>query len=252
PILSSPLAQEILSEGYTPRTLDRVYASRPSAEMGLVGRVADRMVLDLPVHLALRERLEAAVGEICAAAVLAARAGEPQFRVLSAPCGLAAELCGVAKRLRDERPETFSRLRCWGVDRDPDGALLPEAARRARQAGLNARFIREDLRRYREVAAVVRENGPFHLVSCVGLARGRSLEEIAELVRFYAGVLAPGGTLLVDRWESDSKDAFRIDMGRHGAAQFQAMLRNAGLTIEREHTTGEGGCVLLVARKTVQ
>jgi hypothetical protein len=256
PVLSSPLAQEILSEGYGARTLERVYANRPSGELGLVGKVADRLVLDMPVHLGLRERLQAAAGEICAAAVPAVRAGVSEFCVLSAPCGLNTEVLAAAERLREERPETFHRLRCWGVDADRDGTVLPEARRRARALGLNVRFIREDLRRHREVAGVVRENGPFHLINCVGLAQDRSLEELAELVHFYAGLLAPGGTMLIDRWETSDKAAlttgFLDSMGRHSVSQFLTLLRGAGLTVEREHATGEGGCVLLVARKTVQ
>jgi hypothetical protein len=221
----------------------------------MMGKVADRVVLDIPVHEALRERLEAAVGEICAAAVLHIRAGEPEFRMLSAQCGLGAEIIGVAERLRACRPETFSRLRCWGVDPDPEGDLLPEAARRARSAGLKARFIREDLRRHREVAAVARQEGPFHLVSCIGAGQGRAREEVGELVRFYAQNLAPGGALLIDRW--DAADKSRIAAGLdarmtcHSAREFREMLAEAGLRVEREHPSGEGGCTLIVARKPV-
>jgi hypothetical protein len=122
--------------------------------------------------------------------------------------------------------------------------------------GLNTPFIREDQRRHREVATVVRESGPLHQINCVGLAQDRSPEELAELVQFYAGLLAPGGTLLIDRWEKSDKAAltsgFIESMGRHSVSQFLTLLRGAGLTVEREHATGEGGCVLMVARKTVQ
>src|SRR5688572_24007847 len=148
PVLSSALAQDVLTRGYDARTLDRVYANLPHGDLGPVGRIADRVVLDLPVHQGLRERREAAVGEICAAAVMAIRRGEAEFRMVCAPCGLGSEMLGAAERLRLARPETFARLRCWGVDPDLEGGLLPEATRRARAAGLNARFIREDLRRY--------------------------------------------------------------------------------------------------------
>src|SRR3954470_3695234 len=56
PILSSALAQDILSRGYDARTLDRVYSTRADSALGLMGRVAARVVLDLPVHQGLRER----------------------------------------------------------------------------------------------------------------------------------------------------------------------------------------------------
>jgi hypothetical protein len=253
PVLSSALAQDILTRGYDARTLERVYANHPSGDLGLVGRIVDRVVLDLPVHQGLRERLDAAVGEICSAAYLTLRAGEPAFRLLSAPCGLGSELAGVAERLRARRPDVFSRLYTWGVDPDPDGRILPEAGRRTRAAGLETRFIREDLRRHREVDAVAAREGLFHLVSCIGLTQWYGPEETAELLRYYAGVLAPGGTLLMDRWEGVECSRVAAGLGVRMACQspnaFHAAVRGAGLAVEREHPSGEGGCVLTVARK---
>lgn len=253
PILSSSLAQDILIRGYDARTLERIYSNRPSGDLGLVGQLTDRVVLDLPTHQALRERLEATVGEMCAAVILGVRAGEPEFRVLVAGCGLGAEIAGLAERLQKQNPEAFSRVRCWGVDVDPDGHVLPEAARRARAAGLPTKFIREDLRRRREVSGVAAQEGPFHLISCLSFSATHSLDETAELVRFYARILAPGGTLLVDRWEGADKSrvagGLGIQMRAHGVNAFHTMLREAGLTVDREHHVAEGGCVLVVARK---
>jgi SAM-dependent methyltransferase len=253
PILSSPLAQEILARGYEARTLEKIYANRVT-DQSLVGQIADRMILDLPLHSALRERFEATVGEICAAAVMAQRAGAPEFRLLCAPCGVGSELLGAAVRLRRERPETFATLRCWGVDPDADGHFLPEARRRAAAADVNAEFLREDLRRFRSVDAVVDQQGPFHLINCVGASQTRSVEELGVLVERYSRALAPGGTLLIDRWQPASRSVLTADLGLqmpyHNVRAFQAMLATHGLTIEREHPTGEGGNVLLVARKS--
>lgn len=256
PVLSSSLAQDVLTRGYDARTLDRVYANLPHGDLGPVGRMADRVVLDLPIHQGLRERREAAVGEICAAAVMAIRGGEPEFRIVCAPCGLASEILGAADRLRAARPETFARLRCWGVEPDVEGNIIPEAARRARAAGISARFIREDLRRYREVSATARREGPFHLAACLGISSGRSLLETGEIIRFYAGLLAPGGTLLVDRWQPASKSKVSASLGIQircpATAEFNDILSGAGLVVEREHPSGEGGCVLVVARKPLE
>lgn len=252
PILSSPIAQSILAQGYDARTLEQIYKDR-SAEQSLVGRMADRVVLDLPVHVGLRERFEATVGEICASAVLAVREGAEEFRVLFAPCGMGTDLRAVAERLRAERPETFAKLRCWGVDPDTDGHLLPQARRRAAAAGLKAEFLREDLRRYRGVDAVVKREGPFHLVSCVGASQSRTVEEMSALVAQYVRALAPGGTLVIDRWLPISNPGLGSGLGpqmnTHNAREFSQMLLSHGLTIEREHATGEGGNVLIVARK---
>jgi hypothetical protein len=253
PSLTSALAQDILSHGYDARTLDRIYANAPLGDFWLLGKAADRLVLDLPIHEALRERLQATVGEMCAAAILAVRQGEPEVRVLSAPCGLAFELIGMVERLRSQSPETLQRLRCWGVDPDRSGSLLPEAQRRAAAAGARVRFIREDLRRHREVQSVANLNGPFHVVSCVGISEGRTMEETGVLLSFFSRLLAPGGILLVDRWQGAEKAKVSLGPGlqmpRYPAAAFRAMLAGAGLSLEREHPTAEGGCILTVVQK---
>lgn len=253
PLLSSALAQSILSEGYDARTLERVYRNRPSNEMGPLGLLADRMVLDLPVHQALRERLDAAAGEICAAVTLGVRSGITDFRLLCAPCGLASELLHAAERLRETRPEAFAALRCWGVDPDLRGDLLPDATSRARALGLRFQPLREDLRRRREVTAKVAAEGPFHAVVCVGLTQRFTVADSSELLRFYSSLLAPGGALLVDRWERTESPRLAAGLGVEWQYQnrsgFQDVLRDAGLKLEREHPSGEGGCVLVVARK---
>jgi hypothetical protein len=250
PLLSSPLAREIMASGYTAAALERIYSDR--CEGGLVARMADRMVLDAPTQQALRERFAATAGEIRAGAALAARAGVAEFRMLLAPCGLAAEARAAAESLTD-RPEVRERLRCWGVDPDPSGAILPEAARLARQAGLPAEFIREDLRRCREVDAVAARVGGFHLVSCVGLPQALGMGDVERLLGYYAQRLLPGGTLLIDAWQPSDATKLTQGLGARPAACPVAALRHAlaraGLSVEREHPTGEGGCVLLVARK---
>jgi hypothetical protein len=253
PLLSSALAQSILSDGYDARTLERVYRNRPSGDMGPLGLLADRMVLDLPVHQALRERLEAVVGELCSAVTLGTRSGISDFRVLSAPCGLADELIGAGERLRRSRPVAFAALRCWGVDADLAGDLLPEATRRARALSLPMQFIREDLRRRREVSAVVAAQGPFHSVLSLGLAQRFTATDAAELVRFYSGLMAPNGVLIADRWERTDAPKLAAGLGvdwrYQNGGEFREMLQSAGLRIEREHPSGEGGCVVVVARK---
>jgi len=250
PLLSSPLAREILAAGYSPAALERIYANRGTG--GPLARFADRMVLDTPTQHALRERREAAAGEIRAAAVLACRAGAPEFRVLAAPCGLAADVRAAADTLADH-PEVRTATRVWGVDADPDGRLLPEATRLAAAAGLRFEPIREDIRRLREVDAVAQKVGGFHLVSLVGLTDACPPSEVGRLVGYYAQRLLPGGTLLIDRWQPTDRTKLTQGLGALPAACPAADLRRAlaraGLEVEREHPTGEGGCVLMVARK---
>jgi hypothetical protein len=252
PMLSSAVAQEILVSGYQPATLELVYENRTHG--GVVGRIADRLVLDLPIHEAMRERLEATAGEICAAATLMLRAGAPEVRALFAPCALGAEIVAAARRLREQQPDMLSRFRVWGVDPDRGNDLLPQAGRRATAAGVTAELIREDLRRHREVLAVSERVGGFHVISCVGLTQHHNAQEIAALVRFYASLLLPGGTLLLDRWHSVECTSRVADgLGQMlqyvPASQIHRCITEAGLEIEREHPTGEGGCVLAVGRK---
>lgn len=253
PLLSSPFARDLMTQGYDAFALDSVYSGRTEAKGGLFARMADRMVLDLPLHRGLRERRDAYAGEIMAAAVLAVREDLSEFRLLSAPCGLADEALQAAARLRASRTEAFAALRMVGVDSDPEDCVLREAAARAREHGVTATFIREDLRRLKELEARVATDGPFHAVTCVGLTQRHSPEDCAKLVQTYAGMLAPGGTLLIDRCEGDRSDeagqVLAQSLPRISASAVHAMLKAAGLIIEREHPTGEGGYVVTVAKK---
>ncbi len=253
PLLSSPFARDLMTRGYDPFALDCVYAGRTEPKGGLFARAADRVVLDLPLHRGLRERRDAIAGEIVAAVAIASRAGTSEFRLLSAPCGLADEVLLAAARLKASRPEAFATLRVVGVDSDPEDNILREAAARAQTQAVPATFIREDLRRLKELEANVAAEGPFHAVSCAGLTHRHSAEDCAKLVQTYAGMLAPGGTLLIDRCEGDRSDeagqVLAQKLPQIGVAAVHAMLKAAGLVIEREHPTGEGGYVVTLARK---
>lgn len=253
PLLSSPFARDLLTRGYDPFALDCVYEGRTEPKGGLVARVADRLVLDLPLHRGLRERRDAYAGEIVAAVAVAVRGGVSEFRLLSAPCGLADEALQAAARLRISRPEAFAALRLVGVDSDPEDSVLREASLRARRQGVPAIFIREDLRRLKELEAQVAADGPFHAITCVGLTQRHTADDCARLLQTYAGMLIEGGTLLIDRCEGDRSDeagqVLAQSLPRLSGAAVHAMLKAAGLVIEREHPTGEGGCVVTVARK---
>ena len=253
PLLSSPFARDLMTRGYDPFALDCVYTGRTEPKGGVLARMADRMVLDLPLHRGLRERRDAFAGEIVAAVALAVRNGLREFRLLSAPCGLADEALHAAARLQASRPEAFAALRLVGVDSDPEDCGLRDAAQRAREQGVPATFIREDLRRLKELEAKVAADGPFHAISCVGLTQRHTAEDCAKLVQTYAGMLAEGGTLLIDRCEGDRSDeagqVLAQSLPRVSGAAVHAMLKAAGLVIEREHPTGEGGYVVTVARK---
>lgn len=255
PVVSSILAQAILQRGYDAHTLERVYTNRADGELGPVGIVADRMVQDLPTHEALRERLEAIAGELRAALVMAARRTEPPapLRLLTVPCGLGAELTALADRLRKGRGEVLARLHCVGLDEDRDGTLLAETRRRVRGAGLATALVTVPALRSREIATAAAGHAPYAAIACPGLTQRLPEAELTTLLQELAGLLLPGGTLVIDRWEPSEAPGLAEALGYRWRCQspmaFREMLATAGLDVEREHPSGEGGCVVTVARR---
>jgi hypothetical protein len=251
PVLSSALAQDILRRGYDGGTLDRIYENKPRGSLGPIGRMADRVVLDLPIHHALRERLEAAGGEMLAAAVLHLKRDPGNLRILSVPCGTGSEWVLFANRLREIDPSLLERVRCWGTDRSRNS--LREAAARASRAGLSVEFLGPGASQQAEMARIAAEHGGFHLITAFGLTQQDGLQGIDSLLNEYAGYLASGGTLLFDRWEPGETTAvmkgLNIQVRHHPSREVYHALANAGLDLRREHPSGEGGCVLVVARK---
>lgn len=250
PMLSSRLARNILEGGYTPGMLEHVYSRRTCGH--LLGKVTDLLVLDLPVHSALRERFQATVGELCAAVVPVLRAGKAEARLFHAPCGLGSELVALAGRLDALEPGLVERVSGLAVDRDPQDQVLRLASRRLRDTGLKVRCLREDLRRRRGVSADVEAHGGYDVACCVGLRQELTGEETARQLAFVAGLLNPGGRLLIDRWNPvppGSRHGVGVPMCSTSAGELTRWLTEAGLVVEREHPTGEGGCVLVVARR---
>jgi len=140
-VLPSALASDILLRGYDPRTLDRVYRDRAAGSLGPIGRVVDRLVLDMPLHEALRERFDAAVGELCAAVVGRTRESELPCRVLMAPCGLGREILAADSRLRIRHPELVNAVEWFAAENPVDPGVLVEAAERSAAAGVSVRWL---------------------------------------------------------------------------------------------------------------
>lgn len=255
PLLSSPLARDILRQGYDPRTLQRVYGYAPAQGSGLVGRVVERMIQELPLHEGLRELHEAAVGELRAAAIRCLQGGEASCVLLFAPCGVGNEIAAFARSMRERWPQYAGAVRCCGVDPDPNGEFLPMARAAASRAGIPVELIREDLRRHRAVAAAAERVGGFHAICGVDLTQRYSGETLAGEIGFLAGLLRPGGVLLVDRRERCEEARkglgapLRVPARYLKHAALRDMALQAGLRLEREHATGEGGCFLVVCRK---
>ncbi len=245
--------QSIMRRGYDAETLQRIYRNVPEGEIGPYGAIVDRILLNSPLHQGLRERLQATIGEMTAAAVVALHGGTAEFRVLVAPFGCGAELEGLAARLRQRNPDLLPRVRCWGVDGTMNSSSRARMVRRLAEQGLSVRIAPEDLRRNREAPSIAAEVGPFHLISLVGAGQSVVPIELGRLVEQMSRCLAPGGTMLIDRWSPAESDRYAQGLGLSAqylsAADLAAVLTTSGLVIEREHPTGEGGCTVTVCRK---
>ncbi|MEW6058898.1 MAG: class I SAM-dependent methyltransferase [Actinomycetota bacterium] len=243
PLLFSDQARSILARGYDAFTTDRAYQLSPNGWAGPIGRAADRRVLALPVHVALRERL-VIVADALERAVRAA-ACDP-VGVLSAPCGLIRDLTEAAERLSDVR------VTWTAADLDDRGDVLPEAIRRSRTAGLNVAFVRGDLfdpATWNRLAS----RSPFHVASCIGLTAWVGLDEVGRLAERFHDFLGPGGTLLMDNWREDTDAALAraLDLPAHyhDSLAFRRTLEREGFVVERRRSTSRGVNTLWVLHR---
>src|SRR5262245_59859047 len=230
-LLLSDQARMILTRRYDAFTTDRAYENFAHGWLGPLGRVADRRVMAMPVHVALRERLQIVAGMLVEAIGAAAPA---RVRVLSAPCALIRDLTTAVARLSGARVELTA------ADLDELGDVLPEARRRAAAAGLDVAFVRGDLldgRTEDDLSA----RGPYDIVSCIGLTAWIELEEVGELGRRFHRLLSPGGSLLVDSWRQDSDAmlarALGLPVHYHDPIAFGGTLERAGFRVVDSRST---------------
>jgi hypothetical protein len=252
PLLFSDQARSILARGYDAFTTDRAYDLRPHGWAGPIGRAADRRVLALPVHVALRERLAVVVDELEHAVREVAHEGagrEPltmPVRVLSAPCGLIRDITEAAERLSGV-PVTWT-----AADLDDRGDVLPEAMRRSRAAGLDVSFVRGDLF---DPAIWNRptSRSPFHVVSCIGLTAWVDLHDVGTLAGRFHDFLVPGGTLLMDNWREDADAtlarALDLPANYHDPLAFARTLEREGFAVSRRRPTSREVNTLWVLRR---
>jgi hypothetical protein len=245
----SDLAWMVLRRKYDAFTTDRAYDTQPRSWLGPLGNWADRRVLDYPVHVALRQRLELVTEELTGAVISRLDDTSGSVRVLSAPCGLGRDVLQAAERLRDADASLVNRLDIHCLDIDAAGDVIPEARRRFEGAGVAATFHRGDLF---ETPAIVEGEPDFDVVNCIGLAAWVPIDEVRRLTTFFRGdVLARGGTLLLDNFAWHDHSAMgadlEIDTVYHPPREFEAAIEGAGFRIERARETAKGVCTLYVA-----
>jgi SAM-dependent methyltransferase len=244
----------VLRRKYDAVVTDRAYENRPESWLGSLGRWADRRVLDYPVHVGLRQRLELVTDALVDAIAERVGDGASTTRVLSAPSGLARDLVLASTRARDERGIALDRLELHGLDLDESGEVIPEAQRRLELAGLDATFHREDVFAAAGPALVAAQRGPFDIVNCIGLASWISIDEVEQLVAGFRRLVAPGGVLLIDNFawhdHSDMGADLEINTIYHPPDEFIARIERAGFRIAAARPTANGVCTLHVAVAT--
>lgn len=183
----SDLGKEGIERSGSYRFADHIYADRASGR-GVVGRVLDRLLLNLPATRALRQRCAESTAAMHRAlfAHEATRLVAP-FRILTVPCGLPRDVANFADSIGAERPLADPRFEYTGMDLDPE---VVTAARDflAHAAVRQARWVEGDA-----LSSEAFPPGEFHFISSTGL--GEFLDDSA-LLRFYANVhrhLASGG-----------------------------------------------------------
>jgi len=249
PLLLSDQGRMILVRKYDAFTTDRAYENHPHGKLGPIGAAADALVLRFPVHATLRRRLPIVVDAIVEGVQRASDAGADQVRILSAPCGLARDVLLAAERLGGR-----SEVIWTGVDLDERGDVLPEAARRARKAGVRIELLREDLFvAHSKLEAKVAEEGRFHVINCIGLASWTDLSDVKRLIARFRQLLVTGGTLLIDSWRRDRHarlaPLLELPAHYHDPEQFHAALEATGFRIADVRATQQSACAVWIARR---
>lgn len=237
--LPSNYAWMVAARKYDAITTDRAYDNAPSSWLGPLGRWADRRVLEYPVHVALRERLEVVTAGL-ASEIESRLDADRTVRVLSAPSGLGRDVRQALSRLR-ERGVDLERVSVSCLDLDASGEVHDAAREHFRAAGLAATFHRLDIF---DEGAIRELAGPgFDVVNCQGLTAWLDFPEVARLLRVFAGVLRPGGVLLIDNFAPHAHSSMAHDLEMrvryHNTMLLRASLREAGFREIEERTSSQ-------------
>lgn len=253
PLLLSDYGRDIVRRKYDAIATDRAYENRPSGLLGPVGRWIDRMVLNFPLHEALRQRLRLVADSLRAQVLKKVQEGEPRVRVLSAPCGLIRDLLTCTAELRQQDMRVLERLELHALDLDASGEVLAIARSRAKAASVSIRFYQDDLFNSKNLSQALVGGNRFHIVNCIGLVPWLDLNEVERLARFFHDkLLAPDGVFIVDNWVWHKHSAVGKDLEiytrYHKPSAFVSSLQRASFIIEQEKVTPNDICTVYVAR----
>lgn len=229
PMLLSDYGREILLRKYDAIATDLAYVNKPHGLLGPIGWLVDRIVLNLPLHQDLRERLELVVQALSRA--IHEHQHDGQIHLLSAPCGVIRDCLTLYRRLEGE---IRKRVTFTGIDIDVAGDTLPEAERRAKAENLPMALIQGDLLKFDEILKAL--TTPMSIVNCIGFTPWLSLEEVKKVTSFFhEQILVKDGFLVIDNFyrhkDSDIGDDLEIFTQYHHEEAFEAILKESGFLI---------------------
>ena len=239
PMLLSRYGREVVRRKYDAIATDLAYENHSSWELGPVSYIADKFVLSLPTHSALRQRLRFVADELKRAAIEFGTENPQQpVRILSAPCGAGRDLATFGGELAQENPELFARLEVHALDLDPTGEAIPLLKQRTTDAGMDVSTHRQDLFQLRASGSDTEQISRFDIVNCIGLTPWLTSEEVLSLVtRFHDDLMAESGVLLIDlfKWHRFSRLAYSLEINTiyHEPDEFIATVERVGFKLVR-------------------
>lgn len=243
-LLLSDYGRAILDRKYDAFTTDLAYVKQPSGRLGPIGRLIDRIVLNVDLHVDLRDRLRIVTAALVRVVEARRAAGADPVRVLTAPAGLCRDLIGAVDRLRRLDRGVTQHLDLWAADLDERGDVIPAAERRCGAAGLAVRFCRTDLLDAEAVSTAL-GGGRFDVINCIGFTPWLTMAEIEHLLQFISrDLLVAGGFLIIDNFARHSTSHTGPHLEIYTAYQDPALLTaafdEAGLQIIQQQVTGRG------------
>ena len=219
----SDLGREGIERSGSYRFADHIYVDRASGK-GVIGRILDRILLNLPATRAMRQRcvqstaaMRQAWNEHCI------RGHAAPFRLMTIPCGIPRDVRDFSDAIIASGPGTVARIEYTGLDLDPEVLAVAEDFL-LHSILPSPRWIAGD--------ALNPDSYPkesFHCVASTGL--GEFLDD-SQLLRFYANVhacLLPGGVFFTSATASEPRSdamlrAFELHTHYRSSAELEKLV----------------------------
>jgi len=242
----SDLGRDIVSRKYDAFTTDRAYSTKASGRW-VVGKWVDAIVRRMDTQVALRDRLAIVTHMLAESTARMRDATGRRVELVSGPCGLVRDVCQSWTQLARKGKHPGEWLRVTGLDLDDAGDVLPEAQRRADDAGVPITLAQADLLDGESLARRLgnRRVDVFH---SMGLTTWLDDDARVRLLENLRGVLRRGGELIVDIFRPHSGaryvDALEMSAWYPVPGVFEAQLEAAGFEIAETRESRNGVVVV--------